>query len=204
MQKVNNLKAALLVLIAIAIHGCATISSDYTPAPLDLSKLQVDVKQDVSFSIEIISEIGRFNIIEKEDLVLIIKENLKATKLYKKIAYAPFDKKSNNHLHFQFVISGTKESQAAGIGFLYGLFFMTIPIFADYYSDMSVFLIKSDEEKFSASATEKINKIYWLPFILISPVFNDYVTANKVVSEQIHYLVSKVANNHLESQSYPK
>ena len=71
----------------------------------------------------------------------------------------------DKHLHFQFIISGTKENEGMALGYLSSLTLMTIPVVLDYYSDMSVFVIENNQETFSASATEKINKTLWLPII---------------------------------------
>lgn len=192
---------SLFILIAILSSGCATISSDYTPSPLDVPKYQNSSRQDISFSVDLISEIGQFQIIDKEDIVSVVKEKLKQTGHYKKIVYAPFSKRSDKHLHFQFVISGTKENEAQALGMLSGLSLMTIPVIMDYYSDMSVFAIENNKETFSASAAEKINKTLWLPFIVVAPVLNDYLTGNRVINKQISYLVSEVANNATGNQA---
>lgn len=195
---------ALFLFIIFSLTGCATISSDYTPPPLDVKNTSgIGAIDDVSFSVELISEIGRFRVIDKEDMVTLIMEKLRGTGLYKKVVYAPISKRSDKHLHFQFVISGTKENEAMAYGYLSGLTLMTIPVSLDYYSDMAVFMIESNAEVFSASASEKINQNLWLPLIILSPFFNDYVTGNRVLKKQVNYLISEIAENQRVVRSNP-
>ncbi|TXL02600.1 hypothetical protein BMR08_18075, partial [Methylococcaceae bacterium CS2] len=44
-----------------------------------------------------------------------------------------------------------------------------------------------------ASASEKFIKIIWLPLIILSPLFNDYNIANRVLEKQVDYLVSEIS-----------
>jgi len=194
------IRLTFLVLF-ISITGCATIKSDYTPLPAKVANENTVPPVDISFSVEIVSEIGSFSVIDQEDLVPKIKEQLRETGLFKKIVYAPFSKRQDKHLHFQLVVSGTKEDEAQAFGMLSGLTLMMIPISIDYYSDMSIFIIESNNEIFSAAASEKINQILWLPFIVVSPFFNDYVTGHRVVNSQIAYLVSEISANNIFSSS---
>lgn len=190
---------SLFLVLSAAFSGCATISSDYTPEPLDVFKQSSSTNQDISFSVDLINEVGRFRVpnLDKDDIVSVVKERLKETGHYKKIFYAPFNKKWDTHFHFQVVITGTKGHEAETLGVMSGLLtLMTIPVFLDYYSDLSVFVIENNHETFSASATEKIHKTLWLPLVVISPLFNDYVTGNRVINKQVSYLISEIVNNH--------
>lgn len=186
---------SLCLALSFVLSGCATISSDYTPEPLDINRQSNSAPEDISFSVGLISEIGSFSVLDKDDIVSVVKEKLKETRQYNKIVYSSFSKKKDKHFHFQFIISGTKENEARAMGMLSGLTFMTIPVILDYYSDMSVFVLEGNQETFSVSATEKINQTLWLPLIVISPMFNDYLTGNRVINKQIAYLVSEIVNN---------
>ncbi|GFO73444.1 hypothetical protein BJAS_P4255 [Bathymodiolus japonicus methanotrophic gill symbiont] len=193
-----SLTRKLVVCLVMIINtGCATFSRGYTPETVTTTSRYTDSDtvplQDISFSVDLISEIGRFDALSKEDIVEEVKEKLRATGLYKKILYAPFIKKESKHFYFQIIISGTKEEEGFFLGYLSGLTVMSIPVISDYYSDMSVFIIEKNNEVFSASASEKIIKIIWLPLIILSPLFNDYAIANKVLEKQVDYLIREIS-----------
>lgn len=175
--------------------GCATIKSDYTPSAIKTDGEWSAQTVDISFSVEVVSEIGQFTVIDKEDLVSKVSEQLREIGLFKKIVYSPFSKRENKHLHFQLVVSGTKESKAKAYGTLSGLTLMIIPVWLNYYSDMSMFMVEGNSEILSASASEKIVQTLWLPLIVVSPFFNNYVTGNRVINSQIKYLISTIPEN---------
>jgi hypothetical protein len=142
-----------------------------------------------------VSEIGSFSAIDKEDLVSEINNKLHDSGLYHRVNYKPISRKSDYHLHFQLVVSGTKENEAMGLGYLSGLTLTLIPVYLDYYSDMSVFLIEGSDETFSAAASEKIHQVLWLPLLVLAPYFNDYLTAGRVINNQTNYLISELPNS---------
>lgn len=193
-----SLTGKLVILLITILHaGCATFSSGYTPKPVTTASSYTHSDpvspQDISFSVDLISEIGKFDVLSKEGIIDEVKEKLRTIGLYKKIVYVPFRKKESKHFHFQVIISGTTEEESLVLSYMSGLTMMLIPVGLDYYSDMSVFVIEKNNEVFSASASEKFIKIIWLPLIILSPLFNDYNIANRVLEKQVDYLVSEIS-----------
>ena len=188
------IKSFLFLSFFVLLTGCTTMRSGYTPSSeLESSTINVE-KEDISYSLDMHVEIGSF-VFEKEDIVSVIKEKLRKTGKYKNIYYKPFSKRTQKHIHFRYVATGVKPNEEFARGYLSGTILMTIPIFFDYYTDMSMFLIEDNKEIYSASTAEKTTKTLWLPLIVLSPFFNAYVTGNKVLDMQTNYLINEMTIN---------
>ncbi|MDT0619937.1 hypothetical protein RM531_15825 [Salinisphaera sp. P385] len=193
----GHIKNAAILICSIFAAGCATIPVGYVPDYdwKEAKQQEPNHSEDITYSVSFGYDIGRFDAVSKADVVKMVREKLRETGWYQRIIYAPPDQRSDHHLHFRLMVTGTKYEQSQALAMLSGFTMMLIPVWADYYADMSLHKLNGNGESFSSSAPEKIVQVLWLPLIVAAPVANNYTASSWVLTNQIEYLLSELANN---------
>ncbi|WP_162622899.1 hypothetical protein [Salinisphaera orenii] len=184
----------VLIAFSLILSGCATFNSSYTPSVPDKATKFPDVenKIDISFSVSLMSQVGNLVGISKEDIVDKMTKELRETGMYRKVLYRPPDDRLENHLMARIVISGATEREQYALGMIWGSTLMVVPVWANFYSDASLIKLKGDEEVFSATGSEKFTQLFWLPAIVLSPVFNNWTIASNLLDKQTNYVISEL------------
>lgn len=195
----------ILLFLLIFLSSCITVPDNYTPRinSNNIKKLDTksNIKKDITFSISYYDLVGADSQKNQEKIKIkitnILRKKLIKTNLFNKVHYVTFDEKSNNHLHFEIKLSGTNKEDSIAIAMLSGYTLMTIPFWNRYNIDTTMFIYNNNKEIFSITAIESFRHIYWLPFIILSPILNYYTAINDIINRTIDFFIYNIIENKL-------
>lgn len=192
-------KILLLLVIVVLSCGCVSFRSGSLPRNLN-EKIAINKnyhKRDVSFSVSYYQQVGGDIIVSKKSLNNTIKDSFKKSKLFKRIYSTTFSDKSNYHYHFDLKITGTSYEDQQAKGFLMGYTLFTIPIWNNFYIDMTMYLFVDGKEVYSATTSERVTDLVWLPFA-VTWIFANHATMGSYIRKHsLKYFISEIKKNNL-------
>ena len=195
----------ILLFLFIFLSGCITVSDNYTPRinfnNIKKPDIKPNIKKDITFSISYYDLVGADSQNNQEKIKIkitnILRKKLINTNLFNKVHYVTFDERSNNHFHFEIKLSGTNKEDSMAIAMLSGYTLMTIPFWNRYNIDATMFIYNNNEEIFSITTIESFRHIYWLPFIILSPILNYYTATNDIANRIIDFFIYNIIENKI-------
>lgn len=191
------MKKVLILVLLFVLSGCASFTSRSFSISANKKSnfsLKSEQKKNITFSISLYQQITDMSSsLNEEDLIKEIKEKLKECKLFNKIYYTK-KHKNDNHIHFDVVVTGTPAFNTSVKGYF---FLWTIPMWSNIYVDITMFYYKNNKEVFSLSAAQKVKDVFWLPFIIVSPVLNHATAGSRIRENALDYFLNAIIEEKL-------
>lgn len=194
-------KCVALLLVLTLSTGCISFRSGSLPpiAKLDTEIEAHYVKRDVSFSVSYYQQVGDEIIISKKQLQDTIKKSFQKSQLFNRIYLTTFSDKSNYHYHFDLKITGTSPVDQYNIGLSSGYTLLTIPFWMNFYIDTTMYLFVDGKEVYSATTTDRVTDLIWLPLV-VTWIFANHATMGSYIRKHsLEYFINEIKQNHLYS-----
>ena len=190
-------KFIILLLIITLNSGCVTFTSGSLPKIQEEEINRQYQKRDVSFSVSYYQQIGGDAIINEKSLKDTIRTSFQLSNLFKRIHYTTFESKSNYHYHFDFKMTGTPPNEQFAKAYFCGATLLLIPVWFNYYIDITMFLFVDGKEVFSATTAERVTDLVWLP-LAITWIFANHATIGYIIRKQsFKYFTNEIKRNKL-------
>lgn len=191
----------IFLFLTFFVVGCATIPSGYiSHSNVDVNNIKIDKKtrKDITFSVNVYSQVGN-DVVDMLNTKMIkaTKEHFSKTGLFKRIHGVSFKQKSKYHFHFDIKLTGTMQNEQMLRAYLCGMTMALIPVNFDYYLDTTMFIYIDGKEVYSITSPEKIQDIYWLPFIVLSPFLNYLTISDRIIENNMNYFINKIIEEKL-------
>ncbi|MBP3546347.1 MAG: hypothetical protein J6K16_04355 [Alphaproteobacteria bacterium] len=187
-----------IILVTLFLSSCVTYSSGEVPSvslDYETTRNEIKEKKDVTFSVSFDESIGKnVNKYEKK-LANSIKEYLKESKFFDKVYYTT--NQGDLHYHFEGHFAGTDPQTRYGMGLLLGYTLFLIPMEESYDVDVTMHVFRKGKEVYAITAPNRVNRLYWLPFIVTWPFANYITVGNYVIRKDMRYFMSEIIENKL-------
>lgn len=196
------MKKVFLFLILYLLNSCATYTSGYLPSIKEPRIPHIEPhqeKSDLTFSIDFPNNSymeAKINL--EKTRIKEIKEFFGKTRLFNKIHFVPFNKKSSRHIHFDFMRTESQTPQeATTLGLLAGYTLMTFPVWISQYIDINMSFYVNQKERLALSVAEKEKVFIWLPLIILAPFFNPDSVEARIRDHAFKYFLNEIIEERL-------
>ena len=197
----NKLLVLVLVVTSTLVSSCLTVSGDYTP-DVDIREENLS-KYAITYSVSYWSSVAGEDVYGfKETCEKWIKGYLEESGAFSSVAQRDISTKSNYHIHYR-IRYYLPWGDTMAVGFMGALSLFTIPVYTNYYYDISATVFLNNEIILSPATTERMRTWYWLPFIPVGLVCPRGLVRDIIEKKCLRFLTNEILDKHKDLINNP-
>lgn len=195
----NIFRFALSAACLCLLSGCVQFTTTDGPHVTlkDIQHTPQAVRQDATFTVEVIGTGGNSAYVDKEAITTKIREAFEASGVFARVTLVDPNQASPNHYHFRYSVIGL-EDNARVLLHLVGLCTLGyMPTWCTTDIDATMSYVKDGKEAYSVSESCKGKDFLWLPTAPFCLFFNVWTQKGSVTKDPVFYFVKEIIDKHL-------